>query len=231
MKAKMIYLQPTPVRIWHWLNALGIITLIATGIQIRFPEFVNLFGTYKAAIRLHNTAGVVVAISFGLWLFYYLVVAGTLKKLYLPGKDDLQHGLLRQGIFYFFNYFRGGPNPHHTTPDDKFNPLQKSAYLVIMMILVPLVIVSGLLLMNIAPLREVVLLFGGLKFLVGLHFLLACCLCAFLFTHVYLATLGHTVMAHIVPMWTGWEKVEEPEEGEHEEIHEGVKESTQVKAA
>ncbi|MCP3175773.1 MAG: cytochrome b/b6 domain-containing protein [Desulfuromonadales bacterium] len=231
MKAKMIYLQPTPVRIWHWLNALGIITLIATGIQIRFPEYVNLFGTYKAAIRLHNTAGVVVAISFGLWLFYYLVVAGTLKKLYLPGKDDLQHGLLRQGIFYFFNYFRGGPNPHHTTPDNKFNPLQKSAYLVIMMILVPLVIVSGLLLMNIAPLRELVLLFGGLKFLVGLHFLLACGLCAFLFTHVYLATLGHTVMAHIVPMWTGWEKVEEPEEGGHEETQEGVKESTQVKAA
>jgi len=208
MKEDMIYLQPTPVRIWHWLNALGIVTLIASGVQIRFPEFINLFGSYKAAIRLHNTAGIVVAISFGLWLFYYLVIAGTLKKLYIPDKEDLQHGLMRQGIFYFFNYFR-----HVTTPDNKFNPLQKSAYLVIMMILVPLVIVSGVLLMNVAPLRELVLLFGGLKFLVGCHFLLACCLCAFLFTHVYLATLGHTPFAHFVPMWTGWEKVEEESHG------------------
>ena len=35
----MIYLHPLPVRIWHWLNALGIVTLCITGIQIRFPEY------------------------------------------------------------------------------------------------------------------------------------------------------------------------------------------------
>ncbi len=50
---------------------------------------------------------------------------------------------------------------------------------------------------------------GGLKLIVGLHFILACSLCAFLFTHVYLATLGHTPFAHFVPMWTGWEEEEE----------------------
>ena len=32
-----IYLNPTPVRIWHWLNAFGFIALILSGIQIRFP--------------------------------------------------------------------------------------------------------------------------------------------------------------------------------------------------
>jgi thiosulfate reductase cytochrome b subunit len=208
-KKMMIYLQPTPVRIWHWLNALGIVTLCVTGAQIRFPEYVNIFGTYKAAIELHNTAGIVVAISFMLWIFYYLVVAGTLVKLYVPNMGDIQHGILRQALFYFFNYFRGKPNPHHTTPENKFNPMQKAAYLVIMAILVPLVIVSGILLLNIEPLRNTLLMIGGLKILVGVHFLLACSLCAFLFTHIYLATLGHTPFAHFVPMWTGWEEVEE----------------------
>jgi thiosulfate reductase cytochrome b subunit len=58
-----IYLTPTPVRIWHWLNAFGIITLILTGAEIRFPEYVQILGNYKAAVRLHNTAGVVVALS------------------------------------------------------------------------------------------------------------------------------------------------------------------------
>ncbi|OHB25695.1 MAG: cytochrome b [Desulfuromonadaceae bacterium GWC2_58_13] len=208
-KKAMIYLQPTPVRIWHWLNALGIVTLCVTGAQIRFPEYVNIFGTYKAAIELHNTAGIVVAISFFLWIFYYLIVAGTLVKLYVPNMGDIQHGILRQALFYFFNYFRGKPNPHHTTPENKFNPMQKAAYLVIMAVLVPLVIVSGILLLNIEPLRNTLLMIGGLKILVGVHFLLACSLCAFLFTHVYLATLGHTPFAHFVPMWTGWEEVEE----------------------
>ena len=205
-----IYLTPTPVRIWHWLNAFGIVTLTATGAQIRFPEYINLFGTYKAAIALHDAAGIVVAISFLLWLGYYLLVARSLSRLYVPNREDLQHGVFRQALYYFFNYFRGRPNPHHTTPESKFNPMQKSAYLVIMMILMPLVILSGLLLLNIGPLREVILLIGGIKYLAEIHFLLACSMVAFLFTHVYLATLGHTPFAHFVPMWTGWEETEEP---------------------
>ncbi|KAF0219607.1 MAG: thiosulfate reductase cytochrome b [Geobacteraceae bacterium] len=215
---KMIYLQPTPVRIWHWLNALGIVTLCITGAQIRFPEYVNLFGTYKAAIRLHNTAGIVVSLSFSLWFFYYTLFAGTMAQLYIPKKEDLQSGIIRQAIFYFFNYFRGKPNPHHATPDNKFNPMQKSAYLAIMFVLVPLVSLTGIALMNIAPLRDLLIMMGGLKILVGTHFLLACSLCAFLFTHIYLATLGHTPFAYFVPMITGWEEVEEHGH-EHKPVH------------
>ncbi len=204
-----IYLQPVPVRIWHWLNAIGIITLGASGAQIRFPEYLSLFGSYKSAIMLHNTAGILVAASFSLWFFYYTCVARRITALYVPNREDLQHGLIRQAIFYFFTYFQGKPNPHHPTPENKFNPLQKSAYLAIMFVLVPLVSLTGILLMNVAPLRELVLLVGGLKILVGLHFLLACTLFAFLFTHVYLATLGHTLLSYIKPMWTGWEESEE----------------------
>lgn len=208
-QGEKIYLQPVPVRIWHWLNAFGIITLIASGSQIRFPEYISLFGSYKAAILLHNTAGILVSASFSLWFFYYTCVARRMTALYVPSTEELKHGLLRQAIFYFFNYFRGMPSPHHATPENKFNPMQKSAYLAIMFVLMPLVSLTGILLMNVAPLREFVLLMGGLKILVGLHFLLACSLFAFLFTHVYLATLGHTPMSYIKPMWTGWEEVED----------------------
>lgn len=204
-----IYLTPMPVRIWHWLNALGIVTLCITGLQIRFPEYVNIFGTYKSAITLHNTAGIVVSISYGLWLFYYMFVAGTLAKLYVPNLEDLKSGIFRQAFFYFFNYFLGRPNPHHSTPDNKFNPMQKAAYLMIMLVLLPLVILTGILLMNVAPLRELILIVGGIKVLVSAHFLIACCFFAFLFVHIYLATLGHSPFAHFKPMWDGWEEVED----------------------
>ena len=43
-----------PIRIWHWLNAFGIVTFCVTGFQIRFPDYINIFGAYKAAIRLQN---------------------------------------------------------------------------------------------------------------------------------------------------------------------------------
>ncbi|NOQ51983.1 MAG: cytochrome b [Desulfuromonadaceae bacterium] len=213
---KMIYLQPTAVRIWHWLNALGIVTLCATGAQIRFPEYFSIFGSYSSVISLHNVAGYVVVFSFFIWLIYYVFVARTMVKLYVPTVDDLQNGLLRQSIFYFFTFFLGGDNPHHPTPDNKFNPLQKTAYFVIMFVLVPLVGLSGLLLLNVEPLSGLIIMFGGLKVLVALHYLVACCLCAFIFTHVYLATLGHTMIAHFIPMWTGWEEELE----EHSDSHE-----------
>jgi thiosulfate reductase cytochrome b subunit len=210
---KMVYLHPTPVRIWHWLNALGIITLCLTGVQIRFPEYANIFGSYRSAILLHNAAGIVVALSFSIWFFYYSMSARNLGKIYVPDTEDLKRGLLRQVGFYFFLYFFGRPNPHHATPDNKFNPMQKSAYLAIMFVLMPMVSLTGILLMNVSPLREVVLMIGGLKILAILHFLIACSLGAFLFTHVYLTTLGHTPLAHTKSMWTGWEEEEE----EHEE--------------
>lgn len=205
---EMIYMTPMPVRIWHWLNAFGIVTLCVTGLQIRFPDVINIFGDYKAAIRLHNTAGIVVSISYMLWLMYYLVVAKSLMKLYIPTLEDLKSGIFRQAFFYFLTYFLGKPNPHQSTPDSKFNPMQKAAYLVIMFILLPLVIFTGALLMYIAPLRELLLLLGGIKMLIGTHFLLSCCFTAFLFVHIYLATLGHTPLAHFKPMWDGWEEEE-----------------------
>jgi len=201
-----IYLTPTPVRIWHWLNALGIVILCVTGAQIRFPDVINIFGTYKAAVSLHHTAGIVVALSFVLWLFYYAIIARMLTKLYVPDVKDLQSGMIKQALYYFFYFFTGTKeNPHQESPTNKFNPMQKGAYVVIMMILVPVVIVTGLALLNLGPLRELVMMLGGVRVVVGVHFLVACALGAFIPTHFYLATLGHTPFAHFKPMWTGWE--------------------------
>lgn len=216
-ETEYIYLTPMPIRIWHWLNAFGFVTLALTGLQIRFPDYVAIFGAYKNAIRLHNTAGFVVSASYLLWFGYYLVISRTLTRLYLPTLEDIRKGIFRQALYYFFNYFRGRPNPHHSTPENKFNPLQKTVYLVIMIVLLPLVIISGFLLMYVTPLRPYIDLVGGIKTLVSIHFLLACSFCSFLFVHIYLATLGHTPLAHFKPMWHGWEEREvhrEHREGE-----------------
>ena len=220
--SKKIYLQPIPVRIWHWLNALGIITLIVTGAQIRFPESVTIFSSYRSAIQIHNVAGLTVAVSFSLWFFYYKMVRNTLDKLYIPNEEDLKHGLLRQLLYYCFWYFLGKPSPFHATPDQKFNPMQKSAYLAVMFVLMPLVGLTGILLMNVTPLRVLILMSGGIKIIVALHFLLACSLVAFVCTHVYLATLGATPLAYLKPMVFGWEEVPEHDEETEPEASAGA---------
>lgn len=203
-----VYLTPTPIRISHWLNALGIVTLCITGVQIRFPEYANIFGTYKAAIKLHDVAGVIVSISYLIFMFYYLFITRNLLKQYAPNLDDIKRGIYNQAFFYFFEYFLGRENPHTATPDNKFNAIQKLSYLFVMFLFLPLVIISGLLLMNIAPLRGWIMMIGGIKFLVDVHYLLACSFFAFLCVHIYMATLGHTPFSHFRQMWTGWEKRE-----------------------
>lgn len=217
---KMIYLQPIPVRIWHWINAVGIITLIVTGAKIRFPETLTFLGSYKTAITIHDAAGLTVAVSFAVWFIYYKMVRNSLDDLYIPTGQDLKRGIFRQLIFYCFWYFLGKPSPFHATPEVKFNPMQKAAYLAVMFVLVPLVALTGILLMNITPLRVLILMTGGIKIIVALHFLLACSLLAFLCTHVYLATLGSTPLAYFKPMVFGWEEV--PEHHEHAEKPEEI---------
>jgi thiosulfate reductase cytochrome b subunit len=216
---KMVYLQPIPIRIWHWVNAFGIIALIVSGAQIRFPEVITILGSYRSAIWIHNIAGLVVAVFFAFWLVYYKMVRNTLDQIYIPNADDLQHGILRQLLYYCFWYFVGRPSPFHATPEVKFNPMQKAAYLVVMFVLVPLVVLSGILLMNVTPLRVLILMSGGIKIIDMVHFVMACSLFAFLFTHVYLSTLGTTFFAYFKPMIFGWEEVEDHGDEHHDETH------------
>jgi predicted CXXCH cytochrome family protein len=201
-----VYLQPTPIRIWHWINALSIVTLCLTGAQIRFPDVVTLFGRYQGVVYLHNLAGITMSVFMVLWVLYYFVISQSIGRVYFLTGEDVKHGMLRQAVFYFFNYFRGRENPFHPTPAYKFNALQKMAYLMIMFVFMPLVMLTGFLLLDIEPVRSLMFQLGGIKLIDGIHFLSACTLCAFVFTHFYLTTLGPTFFSEIRTMWTGWEK-------------------------
>ena len=37
-----LYINPLPVRIWHWTNAVGFTLLILTGLQIRYLDLVPM---------------------------------------------------------------------------------------------------------------------------------------------------------------------------------------------
>ena len=60
---KKIYINPLPVRIWHWANAVGFVLLIATGLQIRYAGQMDLM-SFKTAVDLHNWIGFVLIGNF-----------------------------------------------------------------------------------------------------------------------------------------------------------------------
>jgi thiosulfate reductase cytochrome b subunit len=209
---KKIYLHPLPIRIWHWLNAAGFIILILTGIQIR--GIINLFSV-ETAVEIHSWLGFILLANYCIWLFYYLL---TLKiKIYIP---PLHHPIefakkaIRQAKFYGLGIMVGDQNPHHSTPDNKFNPMQQVSYLMIMALLIPVQIITGLFLWDPKLFSPIVNLVG-IQIFDTIHVLLWIFFSAFMIVHFYLATLGHTTWAHIIAMFTGYEEEEEHEEHGH----------------
>jgi thiosulfate reductase cytochrome b subunit len=214
---KKIYLHPLPIRIWHWVNALGFIILILTGTQIKLGNKINLF-SFETAVDIHSWLGFILLANYFIWLVYYLL---TFKiKIYIP---PLHHPIefakkaLRQAKFYGWGLMVGDENPHHSTADNKFNPMQQVSYLMIMVALIPVQIITGLFLWDPNLFGPVVNLIGGIQIADTIHILLWIFFSAFIIVHFYLATLGHTTWAHIIAMFSGYE--EEHEEHGHEEEH------------
>lgn len=200
---KLIYIHPLPVRVWHWINASGFVLLILTGFQIRYAEILN-FMTLPNAITLHNYVGFAVIANYFIWLTYYLASGNV--KIYIPDPRNLVALAVKQVQYYGYGIFAGKPNPHIMTPENKFNPLQQQAYLAIMFVFLPAQMMSGLFLWKIKGYEEYINLLGGIKLLDTIHVLLFFFFTSFLFIHCYLATLGHTPLAHFKAMFIGYEE-------------------------
>ncbi len=96
-RKNMIYIHPAPVRVWHWINAVGFILLILTGLQIRFAEIINFF-SLREAIQVHNYVGFIVIANYGLWVAYYF---GTGKiKIYFPNPRTFLPLMIKQIKYY-----------------------------------------------------------------------------------------------------------------------------------
>lgn len=198
-----VYLTPLPVRVWHLVNALAMLALMATGAQLRWPDVVGLGVDYRRAVLLHDAAGLTVTAFYFWWLLYYAATR-RLLKLYVPTLRDIWPGFFRQAKWYFVGFFRGEPEPYDVTPDNKFNPMQKFFYAFLMFAAMPLLCGTGVVLMEVTPLRWWLSTLGGIKIAIGLHFLLGAFIVMFLFMHLYLATLGPTVWGPFRTIWSGW---------------------------
>lgn len=207
---KRVYLHPLPVRIWHWINAIGFIILIITGAQIRFVDSMGLM-SFETAVDIHSWVGFILIANYFIWLLYYLLT-GKLFKIYIPPfwkPVEFIKNSIRQARYYGYGIMVGDKNPHHPTPDNKFNPLQQVSYLMIMVLLIPLQIITGLILWDPQFFSGLADVFGGIQIASLIHTVLWIFFSAFIIVHFYLATLGHTPMAHIKAMFTGYEEEHE----------------------
>jgi thiosulfate reductase cytochrome b subunit len=198
-------LNPLALRIWHGVHGVGILLLILTGIQLRFPDIFDLFGTLKRAIDLHNLIGFILLADYIVWFVYYAARRELIRQ-YLPTLRDLLEGTSHQASYYFYRMFLGDPAPFEPTAKEKFNSLQKVTYFAVMLFLLPLQILTGILLWNIEKFLPLIAAVGGVRLVDTFHVILAYIFAAFLLMHIYLATLGHTFFSHFKAIILGYEK-------------------------
>ena len=202
-----LYIHPLPVRIWHWINAVGMVLMILTGLQMRYVGLIDV-APFKLSVTVHNWVGLVLIANFLVWLVFYLF--SDRIKAYHAELNPRKHflGSLRQIYYYGFGIFKDDPNPHQLTVYRKFNPLQSMFYQIVMMLCLPIQFYTGFLLWYMTRFAAQIDFFGGVRVIDTVHVLIFIFLVFFVIIHVYLATLGHTRTAHFMAMLTGYEDVE-----------------------
>jgi thiosulfate reductase cytochrome b subunit len=202
-----IYVHPLPVRIWHWVNAIGFVVMIITGIQVRYVGLVDMM-SFKTAVSLHNWTGFLLIANFFIWLLFYLF--SDKIKAYHPELSPTKHfrASFRQLQYYGYGIFRGDPNPHHVSVYRKFNPMQSMLYQVMMMLIVPIQFYTGILLWDVQRFSGAVDMLGGVRVVDTVHVLIFIFFTSYILIHAYLGTLGHTPAAHFREMFTGYLEVD-----------------------
>ena len=191
-----IYLYTRFERFWHWFQALMIILLIITGLEIHGTY--QLFG-FQTAANIHNFIGLSWLILFAFFVFW-LLTTGEWKQ-YIPTTKKL----ISVVLFYLWDIFKGRPHPIQKTKGAKHNPLQRLAYLGISAMLLPVQMITGLLYYLYNDIPQIL----PLSVLAGIHTLIALFLLNFLVIHLYMTTTGHSLFSHIAGMITGWEQIYE----------------------
>ena len=197
--AERIYLFKGFERFWHWSQAALIIFMLLTGFEIHGSY--ALFGFAKA-VSYHGIAAWTLV---GLWVFalFWHFVTGEWRH-YIPTTDKI----IAVANYYSSGIFKNEPHPFKPSLSNKHNPLQRLTYLGILLFVSPLIWVTGFLYLYYNDWAALGFNQLQLGWVATGHTIGAFLMLAFLLSHLYLATTGHTPTAHIKAMITGWEDVE-----------------------
>ena len=197
--SERIYVFKRFERFWHWSQAALIIFLLLTGFEIH-GTYSN-FG-FEKAVSLHTIAAWSLV---GLWIFaiFWHFTTGEWKQ-YIPTTEKV----VAMMKYYLVGIFKHAPHPFRATTLRKHNPLQRLAYLGVLLVISPLIWVTGGLYLFYDQWAAWGLSGLPLEWVATGHTIGAFLMLTFLIAHLYLGTAGHTPTAHFKAMVTGWEEVD-----------------------
>jgi thiosulfate reductase cytochrome b subunit len=197
-----VYLYPVWVRLWHWLNAGLCLLLIITGISLQYsdPEYPLI--RFDLAVAIHDIAGITLTLSYVFFVFGNLTTSNG--RQYLFRIKGYFRNVKKQAAYYAYGIFRGDKPPFEITKDNKFNPLQRFSYVVVMYIFVPVVIITGLMLLFPEFLLHDIFGSRSIHFTDIIHVIIGFLVSLFLIVHIYFCTIGTTPLSNFRSMFNGW---------------------------
>ena len=199
-------------RLWHWLNAVVIIVMLMSGMMIfnahprlywgqyganfdpawlelsRFPGWATIPSTYDlaGARRWHLAFAWILGVSSVLYLLIALV-NGHLRRDLLPTGRDIAPSHLWQDI-------KDHARLRFPTGEAaaRYNTLQKLSYGAVILLLIPLLILTGL---TMSPAMDAAWpwlldLFGGRQSARSIHFICAALMVLFILVHLVMVLLA-----------------------------------------
>jgi thiosulfate reductase cytochrome b subunit len=196
-RVRQVIVHPLTVRITHWLNAIAIFIMIASGWRIYnshpilpfyFPVELTLGGSYEGSVDIHNEDGLAGALQWhfaGMWLFTingivyvaYGILSGHFRKMFFPvGPKAVFRDMIAALQFRL---------PHH---HGVYNAVQKALYLGVLAAGVVMVL-SGLAIWKPGHFQELTWIMGGFDNARIVHFLGMAAIVGFLIVHIALVII------------------------------------------
>ena len=192
-----IYIFKRFERFWHWSQAALILFLMLTGFEIHGTY--KFFG-YESAVSYHTIAAWSLV---ALWVFavFWTITTGEWKQ-YIPTMDKVD-AMIK---YYLTGIFTDAPHPFKQTRVSKHNPLQRLAYLFVLVVINPIIWTTGWFYLFYNSWKDWGVGWLSLEWVALFHVIAAFMMLLFVIAHVYLTTAGATPLAHIRAMITGWEE-------------------------
>ena len=185
-QAQWVKVHPLVVRVTHWINAFGILIMVASGWRIynasplfpfRIPNELTLGGWLAGALQWHFAAMWLIVINGIVYLTYGIVSGHFRRKLFPLTPGAVFRDMLRA---------LRGQLAHEDL--SVYNAAQRAAYLAIILCAIVLVL-SGLAIWKPVQLQEITAIFGGYESARVVHFLSMALLVLIVVVHVAMVIL------------------------------------------
>ncbi len=198
--SERIYLYPKWVRLWHIMNAIACLLLILSGFSMQYAAPGRMLMPLDIAVKMHNYLGLLLSFNYLIFLIGNTVTSNG--KHYAIKDRSFLNSVMQQFQFYTFGIFKNVKKPFPVTAERKFNPLQQITYISAMYCLIPVVVITGITMLN--PL----IFEKKISFLTMdiIHIVAGFLISVFLVIHIYFSTIGFK--SNYKAISSGWHEEE-----------------------